>query len=136
MKIFTMNEPYAMKFKGTVTSGLREGAYYIEIYKEKIKKSLHITPFPGTLNLKCNKSSEGEKEIFNELKNLKFKEIDGFDGLKGVRFIKCAIKKNKMTGAWIVIPEIRKHNFVELISDVCLREKLNLKDGDEVEIYV
>ncbi len=129
-------ESYTMKFKGTVTSGLKEGAYYIEIYKEKIKNILHITPFPGTLNLKCNKSSEGGKEIFNEFKNLEFKKIDGFDGLKGVRFIKCVIKKEKMTDAWIVIPEIRKHNFVELILDVCLREELNLKDGDEVEIYV
>ncbi len=125
-----------MKFKGTVTIGLKEGAYYIEIYKEKIKNILHITPFPGTLNLKCNKSSQSGKEIFDELKNLEFKEIDGFDGLKGVRFIKCVIKKEKMIGAWIVIPEIRKHNFVEVISDVCLRKELNIKDGDEVEIYV
>ncbi|OQX20084.1 MAG: hypothetical protein BWK75_05110 [Candidatus Altiarchaeales archaeon A3] len=131
MKIFKI------KFKGIVATGLKEGAYYIEIYKEKIKNVLGIVPFPGTLNLKCDKGCEGGKEIFDELKNLKFKEIDGFDGLKDVRFIKCVIKKNKIkTDAWIVIPEIRKHNFVEIISDVCLREELNLKDGYEVEIYV
>ncbi len=122
-----------MKFKGTVASGLKEGAYYVEIYKEKIKNILGIVPFPGTLNLKCDKDVCAE--IFDGLKNLKFKEIDGFDGLKGVRFIKCVIKKEKRTDAWIVIPEIRKHNFVEIISDVCLRKELKLKDRDEVSIF-
>ena len=125
-----------MKFKGTVASGLKEGAYYVEIYKEKIKNILGIVPFPGTLNLKCDKDVCAE--IFDGLKNLKFKEIDGFDGLKSVKFIKCVIRRDEkiISNAWIVIPEIRKHNFVEFISDVNLREGLNLKDGDEVEIYV
>jgi len=127
-----------MKFKGIATKGLREGAYYIEIYNEKIKSLLHITPFPGTLNLKCDKGSDAWKEIFDGLKNLKFKKIKGFDGLKPVKFIKCVIRirEKYWTGAWIVIPKIRKHEFVEIISDVCLREELNLRDGDEVEIYV
>lgn len=120
-----------MKFKGTVTTGLKEGTYYVEIYKEKIRDVLGISPFPGTLNLRCN-----NKEIFDKLKDLESKKIDGFNGLKGVLFIKCVIKKNKKSNAWIVIPEIRKHNFIEIISDVCLRKELNLKDGDEVEVYV
>lgn len=122
-----------MKFKGTVTTGLKEGAYYVEIYKEKIRDVLGISLFPGTLNLRCNSDS---KEIFDKLKDLESKKIDGFNGLKGVRFIKCVIKKNKKSSAWIVVPEIRKHNFIEIISDVCLRKELNLKDGDEVEVYV
>jgi len=119
-----------IKFKGVVMKGLGEGAYYVEIYKNKIEKILNIIPFLGTLNLKCDNFWYFEP-------NLKFKKIEGFNGLKGVKFIECRIRKNeKDVNAWIVIPEIRKHNFVEIISDVCLRDVMNLKDGDEVEFYV
>jgi len=133
-----------MQFKGTVTSGLNEGAYYVEIYKEKIKEVLGIVPFPGTLNLKCG-VIDG-KEVKEILKNLKFKEVASFDGFKGVKFIKCEIKseKNKENkkgekkpiNTWLVIPEIKKHGFIEMISDVNLRKELCLNNGDAVEIYL
>ncbi|MFN3527859.1 MAG: DUF120 domain-containing protein [Candidatus Altarchaeaceae archaeon] len=119
-----------------VTSGLNEGKYYVEKYKDKIKEKLKISPFFGTLNLiPCN------YDEFNNFKNLIEKAekiyVEPFDEFGGVYFIKCKILKGNLNFyAWIVIPEIKKHNAVEIISDVNLREKLNLKDNDKVKIEI
>ncbi|MDI6860803.1 MAG: CTP-dependent riboflavin kinase [Caldisericia bacterium] len=114
-----------MKLIGTVISGFKEGSKYVKIYKDKIKKAIGINPYEGTLNLKV--------EI--DIKNVKFKnkiKIDGFNGFGTIYLIPC--KVNEFYG-YIVIPEKSKHkNVVEIISDVSLREKGKLKDGDKITV--
>lgn len=114
-----------MKLNGIITSGFKEGSKYVKIYKEKIKNSIGINPYEGTLNIKVD---------FN-LKDIKFKEkfkIDGFNGFGAIYLIPC--KVNEFNG-FIVIPEKSKHkNVIEIISDISLREIGNFKDGDKVTI--
>lgn len=119
-----------------VTTGLNEGRYYVEKYKDKIKERLKISPFLGTLNLiPCNANDLINFENF--IKKAEKFYIPSFNGFKGVSFIKCRIlKENLEFPAWITIPEIKKHNAIEIIAEVNLREKLNLKDNDKVNIKI
>lgn len=112
-----------MKLDGIVTSGFKEGSKYVKIYKEKIKEVLKITPFEGTLNIK----------IPIEVKKLKIKDgikIDGFGEYGSIILFRCKINN---IPAYIVIPEKSKHrDVIEVISDLPLRDILNLKDGDKI----
>ncbi|UCH71617.1 MAG: DUF120 domain-containing protein [Thermoplasmatales archaeon] len=126
-------------FKGKVVSGLGEGRYYTEQkkYMEQFKEKLGFIPHPGTLNVEIEYI---EKNKLRLLKNYKAITIDGFK-TKDRTFgnVDCfRAKINGITGA-IVLP-LRSHysNIIEFISPHYLREKLKLKDGDEVKtvIYV
>lgn len=127
-----------MRLKCCVTTGLQEGKYYVEKYKDKIKEKLKISPFLGTLNLiPCN--DKNFKQFEERLKTLEKFYIPPYKGFKGVTFVKCKIFKEELKEnfpVWITIPEIKKHNAIEIIADVNLREKLNLRDNDEVYIEI
>lgn len=114
-----------MKINGVVTSGFKEGSKYVRLYKDKIKESIGILPFEGTLNIKVD----------FDVKDIKFKQkikIDGFNGFGAIYLIPC--KVNEFNG-YIVVPEKTKHkNIIEIISDVSLRDKGKFKDGDKIFI--
>ncbi len=122
---------------GKVISGLGEGRYYTEQkgYVEQFKNNLGFIPHPGTLNVEIEHI---EKNKLRLLKNQNSITIEGF-GTKNRTFgsVECfKAKINGIKGA-IVLP-LRTHysNILELISPEYLREKLGLKDGDEIEIVV
>ena len=123
--------------KGRVVSGLGEGRYYTEQkgYVEQFKNNLGFTPYPGTLNVEIEYI---EKNKLRLLKNQNSITIQGFE-TKNRTFgsVECfKAKINGIKGA-IVLP-LRTHysNILELISPEYLRQKLDLKDGDEIEIIV
>lgn len=125
-------------FKGKVVSGLGEGRYYTEQnrYIEQFKDKLGFVPFPGTLNVEIEFVERNKLRL---LKNRKAIEIEEFKTenrtFGGVRCFRANI--NGVEGA-IVLP-LRSHysNVLELISEIYLRDELDLKDGDSVlvEIY-
>lgn len=118
-----------MILKCYVTTGLSEGKYYVEKYKDKIKEALGFYPFFGTLNLNFG-DHEKVKEVVKKAKKI---YISGFNEFKEVNFIKCQIlKDNQSYDVWMTIPEIRKHNSIEIIADVNLREKFKLNDNDVI----
>ncbi|HEW89719.1 MAG TPA: CTP-dependent riboflavin kinase [Candidatus Bathyarchaeota archaeon] len=136
-------EPVTAPFlvlKGVVFTGLGEGAYYVtrEGYKRQFVEKLGFEPYPGTLNLRLV-----EEESLKARRELDFYpgiEIKGFTA-EGRTFGagKCfrAIINDAVEGA--VVMAYRTHygpSVVELISPVCLRERLNLKDGDIVKVKV
>src|ERR671928_100116 len=59
--------PLTIDFKGTIVSGMGEGAYYMSLdgYKKQFKEKLGYEPFPGTLNLKLE-----EKMYMNKKKEM------------------------------------------------------------------
>jgi riboflavin kinase len=125
-------------FKGKVVSGLGEGRYYTEQdkYIEQFKEKLGFIPFPGTLNVEIEFVERNKLRL---LKNRKAIDIEEFKTenrtFGGVRCFRASI--NGVEGA-IVLP-LRSHysNVLELISEIYLRDELDLKDGDSVivEIY-
>jgi riboflavin kinase len=124
-------------FTGVVTSGLRDGEYYISLanYRKQIKEKLGFTPFPGTLNIRID---EPENRML--LEREEGARIRSFE--IGKRFFggaKClpALINKKIRGA-VIIPN-RTHygpDILEIIAKENLRKKLNLKDGSRVTIDV
>lgn len=124
-----------MIFKGVVSPGLGEGKFYIKIYKEKIKEKTGIEPFEGTLNVVL--SEDDYNRLTENLKNAfvihPFKK--GHKSYKQVKLFRCRVNKNsKVFDAFVVFPEIRKHDMVEIISDVNLKKEMNIDYGDYVYI--
>lgn len=131
-------KPKATEIRGIVIEGLKDGRYYLGLteYKQKIKKRLGFVPYPGTLNVRLNPESIGEKERLQRKLGI---EIEGFkkdDRIFGpIKCFECRI--NRLRGS-VIIPE-RSHygsDILEIISPFELRKKLNLKNGDEVVINV
>jgi len=124
-------------FKGKVVSGMGEGRYYTERsgYIDQFKERLGFVPFPGTLNVEIEYVERNKLRL---LKNYGGIVIDEFKTRnRTFGSVLCFNAKiNNIEGA-IVLPK-RSHysNVLEFISPHYLREKLHLKDGDEVEIII
>lgn len=131
--------PNMLEFKGSVFTGLGEGAYYMSLegYREQFRKKLGFDPYPGTLNLKLiSPSYRSQMEILRRVNGIK---IDGFtDGLRTYGSLRCfpALIED-IRGAALIIE--RSHydlSVLEVIAPVRLRDALNLKDGDVVVVKV
>ena len=124
-------------FTGRVVSGIGEGKYYTEQngYVNQFKEKLGFVPHPGTLNVEIKYIERNKLRLLKDYNTIlvdEFRDKDRTFG--GVRCFKAEI--NGVKGA-IVLP-LRSHysNILEIISPYCLREKLNLKDGDEVKVII
>ncbi|AFC98946.1 Transcriptional regulator of a riboflavin/FAD biosynthetic operon [Methanocella conradii HZ254] len=130
-KIF--EEGQRQRLKGRVTTGLGEGQYYISLegYRRQFVEKLGFEPYPGTLNLQL-------KEPF-AVHDTSAIKIEGFkDSARTFGGGKCYPVKIDGIEAAIIRPDRSSYplNMVEVIAPVNLREKLGLKDGDEVEVIL
>jgi riboflavin kinase, archaea type len=119
--------------QGIVTSGFGEGAYFLslECYKKEIRKKLGFDAYPGTLNLKVDEKQIALLKKHDSIKIDTLKKNNRM--LYGAECYRAKI--NGITGA-IIIPEINKHpkNIIEFIAPVNLKSKLNIKDGDKLNL--
>ena len=131
---------YSFLFEGTVFSGLGEGAYYISLsgYRKQFISKLNFEPFPGTLNLRL--INPIYRTMKSKLSNSSCIHIDGFiDKKRTYGSAKCfpALINNKEHGSVLIIERTHYDNSVlELISNVNLRKKLHLKNGDSVKVSI
>lgn len=138
--IFKMVHPLSLTIEGTVFSGFGEGSYYVtrDIYREQFIDKLGFDPFPGTLNLRVN--SEYNLGMINELEIQHGIVIKGFKNKdRTYGSVKCfrATLNHRENGA--IVLALRTHydrSVIEVISPVCLRSHLKLKDGDKVRVEV
>lgn len=130
-------KPMSLTFRGTVFSGLGEGAYYVKAYSKLFEKRLGFKPYPGTLNVKLD--SLEEVKAVRSLLSLPGITIESFSNkLRSYGRVKCFKAYMKDEEVYLVFPE-RTHygaDVVEVISPVNLREKLRVKDGDNVHVKV
>ena len=129
-------ESKPIQINGVVFTGLNDGRYYLSLegYRKQFVEKLGFAPFPGTLNLRI---SEPSKKVF--LSERKGIELKGFSFKERV-FGALKVFRAEINGveAALVIPE-RSHygsDVVEVASRFFLREKLGLKDCDEVKVSV
>jgi riboflavin kinase len=119
-------------------SGVGEGRYYVSLqgYRKQFIEKLNFDPFPGTLNIKINKEHLYFRRKLDEEEGVKIEGFSTEDRTFGeVKAFRCRI--NGIEGA-VVLPQ-RTHypaDIIEVISEVRIREKLNLKDGDTVNVEV
>src|SRR5206468_5165704 len=134
-RIFEIKE--TMTISGTVTSGLREGAFYMRQkgYRDQFRKKLWFEPYEGTLNLKIAGSDLAKLQILQDSPGI---EISGFEA-SGRTFggAKCFLASVDHVDCADIMP-IRTHHtdVLEVISKHFLRGSLGLKDGDIVDLLV
>ena len=125
---------------GAVFTGLGEGAYYISLkgYRKQFVRKLGFDPYPGTLNLRL--MSALDRMVRDTLEKLSGIQIEGFeDGHRTYGGAKCFIAKlnNSVDGAVLVLERTSHDNSVlEVISPARLRDRLGLKDGDNVKVSI
>ncbi|MCR4368555.1 MAG: CTP-dependent riboflavin kinase [archaeon] len=134
-ELFSMDKPV---LKGTVVSGLGEGAYYVCIpgYKKSFEKILGKNIFCGTLNLEVEPSARAK---FTSAKPI---TIDGFTTKErtfgGIDAWKCTIlsRPGKKISALAILPHRTNHpaNIIEVVAPQELRKKLGLADGSKISL--
>lgn len=126
-----------LKVRGSVTSGLGEGAFYMKQpgYREQFRRKLGYEPFEGTLNLRVEGGELAKLQILWEEPGI---PIEGFtDGGRTFGGAKVFPATVGAAECAVILP-IRTHHTdnLELISRLHLRSKLDLRDGDAVEVTV
>lgn len=134
-----LESPSEIILTGRVFTGLGEGAYYIQIpfYMRQFEEKLGFKPYPGTLNLKLiRKDDVLKRALVERAARIEIERFsDGRRSYGGARCIKAHVGEED---AAIIFVE-RTHyprDVIEILSPVCLRERLGLKDGDILSVRV
>jgi riboflavin kinase, archaea type len=131
--------PY-VEFKGTIISGMGEGAYYMSMkgYTKQFKSKLGYVPFPGTLNVKLK-----DKEFIEAKRSLDVHPaimISGFsDGKRTYGWVKCyPAKVNNSVDAALILLERTHHDdsIIELVSKENIKKLTKLSTGSQITIRV
>jgi riboflavin kinase len=131
--------PAHLEFKGTISSGMGEGAYYMSMkgYTKQFKTKLGYVPFPGTLNVKLkDKESVEAKRSLDAYPTIM---VDGFsDGKRTYGWVKCYPAKINNVNAALILLERTHHDdsIIELISAENIKKVTKLSTGSKVTIRV
>lgn len=129
-----------VELEGRLVSGMGEGAYYMSLkrYTRQFKSKIGYVPFPGTLNVKLEKKVD--QEAIKQFEDAEGVRIDGFsDGKRTFGWVKCFSGTiNDSIKCELIMLERTHHDgsIIELISQVCIRETCNLKDGSKISIKI
>ena len=134
------SSPSYVELKGTLVSGMGEGAYYMGLkgYTKQFQSKIGYVPFPGTLNVRLDQKIHQESiKQFETLNGVKIKSFS--DGKRTYGWVKCFnVKLNNSMNCELIILERTHHDdsIIELISKSCLRKTGKLKDGSKVLINI
>jgi len=131
--------PAYLEFKGIISSGMGEGAYYMSMkgYTKQFKTKLGYIPFPGTLNVKLK-----DKESIEAKRSLDAYPailVDGFsDDKRTYGWVKCYPAKINNIDAALILLERTHHDdsIIELISKVNIKKAIKLSTGSKISIRV
>lgn len=125
----------AICLKGKVFSGKGEGTEFLNFswVKKQIKEKLGFTPCEGTLNVKLHKDSINLRKMLTSAR--------GIEILPQPSFCRGRLFKACLMGAVVcavVVPGVSGYpeDVIELVASVNLREKLQLLDGDLVDVKI
>ncbi|MEX2684777.1 MAG: DUF120 domain-containing protein [Candidatus Sigynarchaeota archaeon] len=137
------SKPGEIIIRGKVTSGIKEGRYYVSKYSDFFRNNLGMTPFPGTLNVKLLDERDvlfrSQVEVKGGILMRGFTEQERSFG--DVFAFRVTISRDddetgRTLPAYFLKIE-RTHydkSVIELISPFELRKDLNLVDDDIVRI--
>ena len=152
-----------VRMSGVVSSGLGRAHVFMaqKHYQEQFLDLMGKPVWPGTLNLSVSGSDltnyialriksgidtlDADDEQISSAKEVHLENINSFrirgflrDGISfgGATAYKASFNSNgKIVDCAVLIPDLTRHfDVVEVISPTFLREFLDLKDGDEVEL--
>jgi riboflavin kinase len=120
--------------EGKIFSGEGKASEFLRIneYSAFIKEKTGFKPFPGTLNLRA------EPEEIQRLKDrAETERMDGFEK-QGKEFGGLKLYHVKVQGinCCIIEPDLTRYgdDVIEICSELRLRSRFNLEDGDQIEI--
>jgi len=120
--------------RGKVSSGLGEGKKFTQLpwVKRLIREKLGFEPYPGTLNLRLSSNVK----ISKMLDKFSCIRISSRGDFASGRLYKALIS-SEVHGA-VIRPEVPDYpeDIIEILAPIGLREKFNLRDGDEVEVKI
>ena len=124
-----------MEISGVIESGAGKGAYFTQVdwVVKQCEKKLHMTPFPGTLNVRIDDETVQQLADFFRVADVELVPDDP-------SFCAARVKKVTVNGvaAAVVLPseDVRIHDnrTIELIASCSLKKRLDLNDGDMVTI--
>jgi CTP-dependent riboflavin kinase len=124
-----------LSITGKIVSGAGEGAYFTQIdwVQQQCNEKLGFKPYPGTLNLEISEEYLSVVESLDQKKRVELISPDpNFCNAKVF-----PVSLGDIIGA-IILPEekVRIHpkNIIEIIAPVNIKESLNEKDGDSLNI--
>jgi riboflavin kinase len=126
--------------KGTLVSGMGEGAYYMSLkgYTRQFKSKIGYVPFPGTFNVKLGKKEY--TEAIRQFEGMEGMHIDGYsDGKRTYGWVKCfKAKLNSSFDCELIRLERTHHDTstIELIAKNNLRKTAKLSDGSKITITI
>lgn len=127
-----------LTLSGRVVAGSGQGTHFTQLTwaRKAFVDKLGIDPFPGTLNLKMK-----DPEALRQWKDLKAKPGIAVAPPPDSEFCRARCYRVLLAGdvrAAIVYPEVPDYpeDQLELIAPFSLRERLELADGDRVELEV
>jgi CTP-dependent riboflavin kinase len=122
---------------GTVVTGTKRAAFFtqLEWVKTQCLALLGFEPYPGTLNILL--AAQDEK-LMDEIRKVPGVPLIPPDGAYCQSLV-YPVQIGNIPGA-IILPEesVRVHGtgIAEILAPVCLREVLNVQDGDRVSVRV
>lgn len=121
---------------GILFSGLGNGAKFVKLdwVESQIEEKLGFRPYYGTINLRLDRESI---DLVRKLKDDEGVKIVPPDPKFCIAKTFKAKIMGKVQGA-IILPEATVHaeDTLELIAPINMREELDLKDGQQVEVEI
>lgn len=122
--------------EGTISKGIGEGAYYIDVYSSKLRNALGFKPYLGTLNVKV--VDDDSRKAVGRMKNSPPLVLPGFrhkDRTFG-DVICYRVKINDEIEGAVVIAQRTHHSedILEIVAPVNIREALGLGDDDKIRL--
>jgi riboflavin kinase len=121
-------------FEGKVFTGEGNGKKYLALpwVQRQVKEKLGFKPFLGTLNLKLSRESSLRRKLLEKNESPTICPAEGY--CVGV-LLKATVDAMECA---VIIPKVKNYpeNVLEIIAPVNLREKLKVKDDDEVAVTV
>ena len=104
----------------------------LEPYQRKIEEKTGFRPFPGTLNLRCEKNSVKET-----LDDLEASRIDSFE-FEGEKYSGVDVYMAELRGLQVAVLRMDVTDYgpevVEVVAEQNLRDEFGFEDGEEVEL--
>ena len=122
--------------EGSISTGIGEGAYYIDVYSSRLRNALGFKPHLGTLNVKV--TDDDSRKAVSRMKNSPPLVLPGFrhkDRTFG-DVICYRVKINDEIEGAVVIAQRTHHNedILEIVAPVDIRDALNLDDDDKIKL--
>lgn len=126
----------AFAMEGLVASGVGQGAQFLGLawVRRELRQQLSLTPYPGTLNLRV--LPEVREAVFAcRHRFLRIADPSSPDCAGFLQRVLLRAHGRAGPPAYLILPEKTLHpDVLEIISSDNLRQALDLRDGDRVEI--